>query len=280
MKVILADYSGFCFGVKKAMDMVYDEIKEKGMEKELYSLGPLIHNQQVVEELENKGVKVEDDIEKIQKGSVIIRSHGVQKDVYSLAGEKSLDIVDATCPFVRRIQNIVENYHKDKYEIVIIGNPNHPEVIGINGWCNNQAFIIQEEEDVKKIPYSEKLCIVVQTTMSTPHFQKIAKLLEEKGNKIEIFNTICNATKERQDAARKLAKEVQAMIVVGGYHSSNTQKLVDICKEERPSTTYHVESVHELQDEWLIDIDVVGVTAGASTPQWIIDELLQKLNRI
>ncbi|KAB3534018.1 4-hydroxy-3-methylbut-2-enyl diphosphate reductase [Alkaliphilus pronyensis] len=280
MKVVLADYSGFCFGVKKAIDMVYDKTSRKTEGAKLFSLGPLIHNQQVVNELEKKGVSVKDDISAITDGSIIIRSHGVPQEVYEKARSNSLDIIDATCPFVRRIQNIVKDYCQNGYEIVIIGNPKHPEVIGINGWCNYKSYIVSNEEDVKDVPYSKKLCIVAQTTIPVSHFNRITELLKVKGDKVEIFNTICNATMERQDAARKLAKEVDAMIVVGGYHSSNTQKLVEICRAEKPNATFHVESVDDLVEDDLKDFKVVGVTAGASTPQWLIEPLIEKLKKI
>ncbi|MCC5909879.1 MAG: 4-hydroxy-3-methylbut-2-enyl diphosphate reductase [Clostridiaceae bacterium] len=280
MEVILADNSGFCFGVEKAMNTTFKEINSNQDKKNILSLGPLIHNKQVVEELEDKGVKVIDNLEEIPNGSVIIRSHGVPEKIYEVAKSKKLNVIDTTCPFVRRIQKIVKDYHTKGYEIVIIGNPKHPEVIGINGWCDNKATVIKEEEDINKMHRVDKLCIVVQTTMSVSHFIKISQELENYADEVIKFNTICLATKERQKSARSLAEKVDAMIVIGGYHSSNTQKLVSICKEIKPNSTYHVETKENLPIELLKCYNIVGVTAGASTPKWIINEIVKKLNSI
>lgn len=280
MKVILADYSGFCFGVEKAITKTFEELNNNNKNEAICSLGPLIHNEQVVEELQNKGIKVINDIQDISEGSLIIRSHGVSQDIYENAEAKGLNIIDATCPFVRRIQNIVKNYNDKGYTIVIIGDPKHPEVIGINGWCDNKAIIMQEEKDINKILKVDRLCIVVQTTMSMTQYDKISKKLEDYANEIVKFNTICLATKERQIAAKDLANKVDAMVVIGGYHSSNTQKLVTICKHMRPNSTFHVETSKDLSLGLLKQYDLVGVTAGASTPKWIIDEVIEKLRNI
>ncbi|AOY77242.1 4-hydroxy-3-methylbut-2-enyl diphosphate reductase [Clostridium formicaceticum] len=280
MKVILADYSGFCFGVEKAIVTTFEELDKEDKNQKIFSLGPLIHNVQVVKELEARGVDVIEDIELVSEGSVIVRSHGVPKKIYEAADRKALTLIDATCPFVKRIQTIVEDHYKEGYTIVIIGNPQHPEVVGINGWCDNKALIIQEEEEVKKLPNIEKLCIVVQTTMSISQFEKIAAALEKKAKEVVKFNTICSATKQRQKSAKDLAQKVDAMIVIGGYHSSNTQKLVSICNDIRPTATFHVETAKDLPVEELKQYDLVGVTAGASTPKWIITEIIQKLRNI
>lgn len=280
MKVILADYSGFCFGVEKAINTTFDELKKNQDKNKIYSLGPLIHNDQVVKRLEDEGIVVINDIHDVPNGSIIIRSHGVPEEIYRIANEKGLNIIDATCPFVRRIQNIVKKYHDDGYSIVIIGNPKHPEVIGINGWCNNKATIIHHEEDINKIAKTDKICAVVQTTMSVDFYEEIASKLEGFANEVVKYNTICLATKERQLAAQKLAEEVEAIIVIGGYHSSNTQKLVSICKEKKPYSTYHVETLEDLPIEILKKYSVIGVTAGASTPKWIINEIIHKLSNI
>ncbi|SNR88248.1 4-hydroxy-3-methylbut-2-enyl diphosphate reductase [Anaerovirgula multivorans] len=280
MKVILADYSGFCFGVEKAINTTFEELEKKQVKDNISSLGPLIHNNQVVKDLEEKGVKVFEDINDISTGSVIVRSHGVSEEIYEIAKDKGLNIIDATCPFVRRIQNIAKKYHDKGYTIAIIGNPKHPEVIGINGWCNNEAIIIKDEENLKQIPKFDKLCVVAQTTMSVDQYEKIIEQLENYANEIVKFNTICSATKERQLAAKNLAEKVEAMIVIGGYHSSNTQKLVSICEEIKPDATYHVETVEDLPLKDIKQYKIVGVTAGASTPKWIINEIIHKLSNI
>ncbi|SES69409.1 4-hydroxy-3-methylbut-2-enyl diphosphate reductase [Natronincola peptidivorans] len=280
MKVILADYSGFCFGVEKAITTTFEELNKESKNDIIYSLGPLIHNDQVVEDLEKKGVKVIEDIEMLEEGSVIIRSHGVPQNTFNTAKEKGLNIINATCPFVKRIQNIAKTHHEEGYTIAIIGNPKHPEVIGINGWCDNKAIIVEEEKDIEKLQNIDRLCIVVQTTMSVEQYEEISKKLEEQVKEVVKYNTICLATKERQAAAENLAKEVEAMIVIGGYHSSNTQKLVDICKKIRPYSTFHIETAEDLPMDLLQKYQLVGVTAGASTPKWIIKEIINKLSNI
>lgn len=279
MKVVVADHSGFCFGVEKAIDTAFKELEHKNS-KDIYTLGPLIHNQQVTSHLEENGIKVVSHLDAGKDGVVIIRSHGVPKDVYNDASEKKIDIVDATCPFVRKIQNIVKEYQEKGYHIVIIGDPNHPEVIGINGWCDNTAYIVKNEDDVHKIPFLDHLCIVAQTTISTSLYAELTAMIEQKSNNILKFNTICSATRDRQKSARNLAKEVDIMIVVGGYHSSNTQKLVEICKEEKPDTTFHIETAGEIPMNILKNYESVGVTAGASTPKWIIDEVIDRINNL
>ena len=276
MKVILADYSGFCFGVENAINTTLKEIDNKDENKVVSSLGPLIHNDQVVKELKDKGVNVINNIDDAIEGSIIIRSHGVPKNIYEKAKNNKLEIIDATCPFVRRIQNIVKSHEERGYNIVIIGNPSHPEVIGINGWCNNKAIIIEDEEDIKKIPKTDKLCVVVQTTMSLAHYEKISNKLDSLANEVVKFNTICSATKERQSSAKNLAEKVDVMIVIGGFHSSNTQKLVEICKSVKPNATFHIETLKDLPLKELSKYKTVGITAGASTPQWIIDEIMEK----
>lgn len=280
MKVIVADHSGFCFGVEKAIGTAFREVNDNNNKKSIYTLGPLIHNKQVVNKLESDGVKAIEHINELQDETVIIRSHGVSKHIYDMADEKKINIVDATCPFVRKIQNIVEEYKKKGYNIVIIGNPDHPEVVGINGWCNNEAYVVNTEDDVKKIPFEKKMCIVVQTTMSTALYLKLTDMLEKKAIDVVKFNTICSATRDRQESARRLAKEVDVMVVVGGYHSSNTQKLVEICKEEKTNATFHIETVGELPIDLLKEYGTVGVTAGASTPKWIIDEIIEEIDRL
>ncbi len=283
MKVILAEYSGFCFGVKKAIDRAFNEVKLNKEEQPIYSLGPLIHNPQVVAKLAESGVKVVDNLDEIkEKGNIIIRSHGVSEEIYGAAKKKASKIINTTCPFVRRIQDIVKEHHQKGYKIAIIGNPNHPEVIGINGWCNNEGMIIKEKEDVEKIPIDSPLCVVVQTTMAIPLYHELTQLINSrvKDKEIKIYNTICHATQERQNAVKSLAKEVDAMIVVGGYHSSNTQKLVAISKVERPDTTFHVETAEELDLDQLKKFEILGVTAGASTPPWIIDAVVKRLNSL
>lgn len=281
MKVILAEHSGFCFGVKKAIDAAFDEISLNENGVPIYSFGPLIHNPQVVAQLQSQGVTVVEDLETDQPpGNWIIRSHGVSEAVYNQLEARATKIIDATCPFVRRIQKLAKEHYEKGYKIAIIGDPKHPEVIGINGWCSNQGVIIQSKEDLEKIDPQLPLCVVVQTTMPLARYEELVAEIQGKVKDLVLFNTICNATRERQESARQLARQVDAMVVVGGYSSSNTQKLVAICRGENPTGTFHVETADELDIEKLRQYKVVGVTAGASTPHWIISEVVSRLEAI
>lgn len=281
MKVIVADHSGFCFGVERAIKITFDKLNDNINKKDIYTLGPLIHNQQVVDKLQNAGVEMIDNLDNLKDDStIIIRSHGVSKNIYDLLNKKNIEIIDATCPFVKKIQDIVKKYKAKGYTIVIIGNSDHPEVIGINGWCDNKAYIVNTEDDVEKIPFVQKLCIVVQTTTPVSLYHKLSDIIEKKAKQVVKFNTICSATMDRQKSAENLAKRVDAIIVIGGYHSSNTQKLVSICKTEKPDTTFHIETAKELPIDKLKNYETIGITAGASTPKWIIDEVVEKLNNL
>lgn len=231
-KVKVAKSAGFCFGVKRAIDMVYEEAAKGG---KVYTLGPVIHNEQVVSDLESKGVKVVDNIESLDAGqdtTVIIRSHGVPEEIINRLKEKNIRIVDATCPFVSKIHHIVKEKYNEGYHIVVIGNAKHPEVEGVCGWCGNSADVIGSVEEAGK--YSnykdKKLCVVSQTTFNYKKFQDIVDILVKKSYDIVVMNTICNATEERQTEAGTIARQSDAMLVIGGKHSSNTQKLFEICK--------------------------------------------------
>ena len=275
MRVIRAKTAGFCFGVRRAVDKVYEEVK-KG-ESPIYTFGPIIHNEEVVRDLEEKGVGVlhsVDELKGISKGTVIIRSHGVSREIYGIIESQGLHLVDATCPFVLKIHNIVRKESEAGKDIVIIGNSSHPEVEGIKGWCSTTAFVLESEEEAEKFTYDEKkqLCIVSQTTFNYKKFNKLVEILEKKGYDILVLNTICNATEERQTEARQIAKEVDAMIVIGGRQSSNTQKLFEICKTECENT-YYIQTLEDLDVHSLQSIGCVGITAGASTPNNIIEEV-------
>ena len=241
MKVTLAKSAGFCFGVKRAVEMVY---KEAETGKKVYTLGPIIHNEQVVQDLEQKGVRVIDTPEELSKAedaTVIIRSHGISADVYHQLKDKKVRIVDATCPFVSKIHRIVEKKYQEGSCIVIVGNANHPEVEGINGWCNGAATVIgsvSEAENYSQEP-ARKLCVVAQTTFNYKKFKDIVDIFSKKSYDIDVMNTICNATEERQTEAAAIAGDSDAMIVIGGKHSSNTQKLYEICKNVCPLLLHH-----------------------------------------
>lgn len=280
MEVRIAENAGFCFGVKRAMKMAWDELENKNS-NDVYSLGPLIHNKQAVDRYKEKGLMEIDSLDKIPNDSkLIIRSHGVAEDIYSQSKSKNMDIVDTTCPFVKKIHDIVKEFSEKGYKIIIVGNATHPEIIGINGWCNNEAIVINKEEEIDNISFNteDKYCVVSQTTANLESFDKIVNKLQSKIEDLTIKNTICFATKERQLSAIDLAKEVDCMIVIGGRHSSNTQKLVNICKDIVP--TFSIETREELEKDKLQGFKVAGVTAGASTPDWIIEEVINYLKEI
>lgn len=275
-KVTVAKSAGFCFGVKRAVDTVYQELEKK--QGNIYTYGPIIHNEEVVKDLISKGIQVmeeTDDLSQYNNGTVIIRSHGVAKHIYDTLEKYGFKIVDATCPFVLKIHRYVSEYSEKNYHIVIIGNAMHPEVVGIRGWCKpDQTTVIQTKEEAEKftLPADKKICIVSQTTFNYNKFQELVEIINKKGYDIIVLNTICNATEERQTEAAELAKNSDAMIVIGGKSSSNTQKLFEICKDECENT-YYIQTLDDLNLQKLQSIDNVGITAGASTPNKIIEEV-------
>ena len=274
MEVILAKSAGFCFGVKRAVEKVYEQT---GSNKKIYTYGPIIHNEEVVKDLEEKGVSViesQEELEKLEEGTVVIRSHGVPKKIYDLIEEKGLECVDATCPFVKRIHKIVEKESEKGAKIVIIGNPGHPEVEGIMGWSKTPATVVESAGEAEKFVYddSSEVCIVSQTTFNYNKFKELVEIFEKKGYNVNVVNTICNATEERQTEAGEIASKVDVMIIIGGKHSSNTRKLYEICSEKCPST-YFIQTLEDLHLELPEDAATVGITAGASTPNNIIEEV-------
>ncbi|MBC8590545.1 bifunctional 4-hydroxy-3-methylbut-2-enyl diphosphate reductase/30S ribosomal protein S1 [Wansuia hejianensis] len=277
MKIIMADNAGFCFGVKRAMDIVNNEINN--IDGKLYSYGPLIHNPQVVDSLEQKGLKAIKDLSKINEGKIIIRSHGIPKYEEDKMIDLKLSIVDCTCPYVKAVHKRVENYMNKGYNIVIIGNSKHPEVIGINGWCNNKALIVENIKSVEQLPFMDKVCVVAQTTITKEKFDTISKEIKAKASIVEIFNTICKATKERQESAATVAKISDAMVVIGGYKSSNTLKLVEISKKYCKNV-FHIETIKDLPLQEVLKFNTIGITAGASTPDWIIKEAIETMDNL
>ena len=274
MEVILAKTAGFCFGVERAVDTVYREIGKK--EQPIYTYGPIIHNEEVVRDLNEKGVVVIDDLCELsqkEKGIVIIRSHGVSEAELLKMEESPHQIVDATCPFVKKIHTAVRKYSGEGREIVIIGDPTHPEVMGICGWCLKPAAIIKTTEEAEGLTIeSKKICIVAQTTFQITKFDEIVEIIQKKGYDSIVLNTICNATEERQREAEEIAGRVDAMIVIGGKKSSNTAKLYSICKA-RCGRVQYIQTKNDLDVELLKDCQRVGITAGASTPKNLIEEV-------
>lgn len=276
MKVILAPNAGFCFGVRRAIDFVYDNLDNP---VSLYTLGPIIHNPSVVSQLNEKGVRVAERIQDISSGRVVIRSHGVGQNIYDQIKKDGLEYIDATCPYVKRIHRIVEEYHENGYDIIIIGENDHPEVMGINGWCEGEAFVVYNKKDVYSLPAIKKACIVAQTTIQRSKWDELIDLLSHKIHDMEIFNTICYATTQRQQEAESIAKTVDVMFVIGGKNSSNTKKLYNIC-QSYCNNTFAIETAADINFNVIGPQDIIGITAGASTPDWIIEEVMEKMNAL
>ena len=277
MNVELAKTAGFCFGVKRAVDTVYEQV-EKHQNEKIFTYGPIIHNEEVIKDLRSHGVEViqdEEELQTVDADVVVIRSHGVAKYIYDIMDERGIACVDATCPFVKKIHKIVaEESEKGSY-IIIIGNSEHPEVEGIKGWAGDQVSVIQTPEDAERfelVRKEQKVCIVAQTTFNYNKFKELVEIISKKRYDIVVLNTICNATKERQTEARQIAVRVDAMVVIGDKRSSNTQKLFEICKEECLNT-YYIQTLDDLDINQLRSVESVGITAGASTPNKIIEEV-------
>jgi small subunit ribosomal protein S1 len=273
MEIFLADKAGFCFGVKRAINTAF-ETAGKG---NVYCLGPLIHNPQEVDRLREAGVRTVEDFSSLNPGDyLIIRSHGVPPLVLAQARERGLQIIDLTCPFVGKAQQEAELLQKEGYQVIVIGEKQHPEVQSIIGHAGNDAVVLETVDDVEGVTLKNRLGVVAQTTQSYSNFSEIVLKLLSLSKELKVFNTICHSTKERQDAARVLAGQVDVMLVVGGRNSANTTRLVSVCKQEG-KPTYHIEVADEIRPEWLMGATKVGVTAGASTPDWVVDGVMKKL---
>ena len=273
MKIKLAENYGFCFGVKRAI-----KITEEA--KDSKTIGPLIHNKKEIERLKKEySVGVIEDIDKIKKGEkVVIRTHGIPKDKLKALLKKDVDIVDATCPYVTKPQKIVEKMSKEGYSIVIFGDINHPEIKGVMSYALNPIVVLNKEELYDK-ELKDKVATVAQTTRKFDEYKKIVDYLLQKCKEVRVFNTICNATFYNQNAAKKLSKEADIMIVIGGKNSSNTKQLYTICKENC-NDSYLIEDESEVKNEWFIGKNMCGITAGASTPDWIVQKVIDKVSKI
>jgi 4-hydroxy-3-methylbut-2-enyl diphosphate reductase len=277
VKLIIAKSAGFCFGVKRAMEIAMEAAKKHP--EDLYTLGPLIHNPQAVEFLEGLGVKVRDRIEDIPRGTVIFRSHGVSSKDLVKARKKRLHIIDATCPIVKRAQVFAKHLHRYGYTLLIIGDAHHPEVEAIRSYIPEGVDVVEDVEAVQGLGPWNKLGIIAQTTQSFSLFKEVVAVCLEKAKELRAFNTICRATTVRQMEAVEIAKKVDCMIVIGGYNSGNTQRLAAICRDIQPHT-YHIETSQELHPKQLARREKIGLTAGASTPSWIIKEVELKVRQL
>lgn len=271
MKVLLAKEAGFCFGVKRAAEMITQSINDG---EKINTYGPLIHNPEFTKFLEKKGVFIVNSLGDIKAKKVVIRSHGITKEEERKIRNKKVKIINATCPFVKKVQKQAEIFEKQGYKILILGEKSHPEVIGINGYAPS-SIVIKDISDIPEFEAKEKIGLISQTTQNLKLFNKIVEFLKKKYKNLEIINTICDATKKRQKAAGQLARKVDIMVVIGGRNSSNTTRLKEIC--EKITKTYHIEKDSELKKEWFLKVKSVGITAGASTPDFSIFQVLETI---
>lgn len=278
MKVLLADEYGFCFGVERAVEMV-EESLEKG--EIVRTLGPLIHNEQEMERLGRHGVSTITAPVQIKRGeTAVIRAHGVTPQVQRELEEKASKVVDATCPFVTKVQRLASRAAAQDRHVVVVGNPEHPEMIGVFGYAPDHTFVVNNAEEVANLPRLKSPLVVSQTTIKLQTLLDTAEAVKEKtDDEVQVVNTICSATRDRQDAARALAGEVDAFYIIGGRHSSNSRKLVAVCKEQC-DRSFLIETEDEINPEDLRGVERVGVTAGASTPNWLIEKIVKRLKEI
>mgnify|MGYP001015025617 FL=1 len=278
-EIILAKTAGFCFGVDNAVKLAFRTLSENP--GNTCVLGEIIHNRQVLERMEQQGVRVVQDPGQLNNGDhVVIRAQGIGEDIYKELKNRNVIIHDATCPFVKRIHNLVREKHAEGCTIIIVGDRNHPEIIGINGWCGNKAYVVSSTEEVEDLPdFTNCVCVVAQTTMRPEKYNEIYDFIKKKFANTLKFDTICNATEVRQREAREISGTVDIMIVIGGKNSSNTQKLYEICSEKCP-LTYKIETVAELPPLDIKNINTIGITAGASTPDWVIKEVIETMEEM
>jgi 4-hydroxy-3-methylbut-2-enyl diphosphate reductase len=278
MEVLLAEEYGFCFGVERAVDMVEEALSE-GVQ--IRSLGALIHNAQEMERLETKGVTTIDSPAAVATdATAVIRAHGVTPQVQRELEARAAHVIDATCPFVTRVQHLAERAAKQNRDVVVAGNPDHPEMIGVVGYAPDNTYVVRDASEVAALPDLRQPLVVSQTTLKLQTFLEVAEAVRAKSDaEPQVVNTICSATRDRQDAARTLAGHVDAFYVIGGRHSSNSVKLLAVCKEQCDKS-YLIETALEINPRDLEGVARVGVTAGASTPNWLIEQVVERLRAI
>ena len=275
MRVRLAKTAGFCMGVRRAMDIVFDAIDQRG---NIYTYGPLVHNPQAIDMLQSKGVKVLESLSDSLKGTIVIRAHGISPEERKEIQNKGLKILDATCPRVMKVQSIIEKQAKEGSHIIIVGDREHPEVKGLLGFSQNKGVVVSHIDDIEHLPTNmENICIVAQTTLDISEFSKISKKIHEKFPNVRVFNTICDSTSKRQKEVIHLAENVDCIVVIGGRNSGNTRRLANVA-ESTGIQTFHVETENELDPNRFISMNVIGVTAGASTPNWMINRVVERLD--
>jgi (E)-4-hydroxy-3-methyl-but-2-enyl pyrophosphate reductase len=278
MQVLLADEYGFCFGVERAVEMVEDALGEGD---KVRTLGPLIHNEQEMNRLATFGVSTISEPVQIKRGeTAVIRAHGVTPEVQRELEEKASKVVDATCPFVTRVQRLASRAADENRHVIVVGNPDHPEMISVKGYAPEHAFIVRDAEEIQNLPKLRNPLVVSQTTIKAQTFFDAAEAVKTKtDDEVQVVNTICSATRDRQDAARALAGEVGAFYIIGGNHSSNSRKLLSVCKEQCEKS-FLIETPEEINADDLKGVERVGVTAGASTPNWLIEKVVKRLEEI
>jgi len=276
MKVLVAEQCGFCHGVRNAISVAEKTLAHEKGESPVYSFGPIIHNRDEVERLAKVGLKTVDGVQEIQSGTVLVRSHGAAPEQIAKLEEKGLNIVDATCILVKRVQHIAKELANDGYEVVIIGDEDHPEVQAVMG-CATDVVVIGDENDLHKLPQNARLGIVCQTTQSPEHFGRVLGAIGRYGfSELKVINTLCKEAIKRQESAVHLCRQVDIMFVLGGLESANTCQLAELCKKHN-SQTFHLQNWKELDKNILSGMNIAGVTAGASTPDWIIAEFVKNL---
>jgi len=277
MKIYVADHAGFCFGVERAIGLVE---KTSISSSSVSTLGPIIHNPQVVDNFAKKGISVKEDINKIKKNeTVVIRSHGINNELYNMLSKKEIVVVDATCPFVKKAHESARKLSLDEYTVVVFGEKDHPEIEGIVSYIEGEYFIVTNIKEAEELPFREKYGFTAQTTQDDKIFHEIESIIRNKCKSIKIYNTICNATKLRQKATKDMAETVDLMLVVGGKNSANTTRLYNICKNICKKT-FHIETKDELSVEYFKNIYNVGITAGASTPDYLIREVIDFIKEV
>lgn len=282
LKIVTAKRAGFCFGVKRAVDMAFDAANKNGQKNnkeccDVYTLGPIIHNPQVIEKLKSEGVQPTDDIDNPKIKTIIIRTHGVQQEVSYKLSQKGYKVVDATCPFVKKAQQYAKLLKEDGYQVVIIGDKDHPEVKSLMSYAGEDVVVVNKDDGLPHL--KSRVGFVVQTTQPLSVLKKFISEAVEQVKELKVFNTICNSTALRLKETKDMAGKVDVMIVVGGKNSANTTQLTQLCNS-MSIPAYHIETASEIKDEWFSNADKVGITAGASTPDWIIKDVEKRIRDI
>ncbi|MBT9538070.1 MAG: 4-hydroxy-3-methylbut-2-enyl diphosphate reductase [Thermodesulfovibrionales bacterium] len=275
MKIIAAKTAGFCFGVKRAVDMAFKTAKKK--QKGIFTLGPIIHNPQVIEKLKQEGILPIEDITTPGIKDIIIRTHGIPLHIMNRISDAGFNIIDATCPFVKKAQHYAKLLREEGYQVIILGDREHPEVQGLMSYAGDDAIVVDSEDALPKIKHN--VGIVVQTTQPVEALKKLFARVIEQAKNVKVYNTICSSTALRLKETAAMAKKVDIMLVVGGKNSANTTQLAKLCRS-LSVPTYHIETAAELIPEWMNGAKSVGITAGASTPDWIIEDIIKKVNEI